>query len=387
MKPRTGVLLRRGYICNSNGSDILQTAKGISKCRGLRSFALLAVLLLGLLWVFRSLLPGSAGDYQLTEIPSQGTTLFLRALNDNGRAAGCTGSPGQGRAVVWDVDGGIKNLATPDGYCSLAMDINNSGEVCGELRDPNDRARACFWDRQGRASDIGTPGGRVSIAERLNDKGKVVGWAQTSGGVTHAFLWTKEQGIIDLDSRSSMHSYAKAVNNHGQVVGSLTTKNNERHAFIWHEHTGMVDIHDRLKGTQSVACDINNRGEIIGQYMITDGQSRAFVWDKSRGFRDLRIISDMEWGCSPAAITDRGQCVAAMREKRAKIFGFVIREDSGLSRLFDHKLRRKYLLEGLPFDTDYCILRDINNDGQIIASARKSRSYRWYLMTPAVQGN
>ena len=368
-------------------SDILQTAKGISKCRGLRTFALLGLLLLGLLWVLRSLLPGSAGDYKLTEIPSQGTTLFLPALNDNGRAAGCTGSPGQGRAIVWDADGGIKNLATPDGYCSLAMDINNSGEVCGELRDPNDRAHACFWDGQGRASDIGTLGGRVSIAKRLNDKGQVVGWAQTSANVSHAFLWTAEQGIIDLDGRVAMHSAAHGINNQGVVVGELSLGNGRRHAFIWHEKTGIVDIHDKLKGTESVASGVNNQGQIIGQYMTTAGQSRAFVWDKSRGFRDLRIISDIKWGCSPVAITDRGRCVAAMREKRVKIFGFVVQQNSSLSRLFDHKLRRTYLLKALPFETDYCIVRDINNNGQIIASARKSRSTRWYLMTPAVEGN
>ena len=81
----------------------------------MRIFVLLAVLLLVPIWLLRSLLPGSVGDYQITEIPSQGRTLFLRALNDNGQAVGSIRGQGQGYAIIWDANAGIKNLATPEG--------------------------------------------------------------------------------------------------------------------------------------------------------------------------------------------------------------------------------------------------------------------------------
>ena len=363
-----------------------QIAKGIYKSWKVRIFVLLAVLLLVLLWIFISQFPRSAGDYQITEIASQGKTLFLRCLNDKGQAAGFVRGQGKELAMIWDSDTGVMTLATPEGYSSIGMDINNSGQVCGELRDPNNKPLACFWDTEGRRYDIGALGGRKSIPERINDNGQVVGWSQTSNGGVHAFLWTQEQGIVDLDPQGEMFSYAWAINNHGQVVGYLNTKGGIRHAFIWQEETGIVDLHDKLKGDESVAGGINNSGQIIGEYHTTDNLWRAFVWDKSKGFRDLRIISEREYGCSPLAINDRGQGIAAIHDKRVKWHGFVVQKDRDISFLLDHKLRRRYLHKALNFETNHFKAYDINNKGQIIVSARKS-NYRWYLMTPVVQDN
>lgn len=129
----------------------IQIADGIFKNRKVRIFVLLAVLFLVLFWFFKALLPGSAGEYQVIEIQSQGRTLFLRSLNDNGQATGFV-RRGQGKehAMIWDADTGVTTLSTPEGYSSIGMDINNSGEVCGEARDPNNRPRACFWDSEGQ---------------------------------------------------------------------------------------------------------------------------------------------------------------------------------------------------------------------------------------------
>lgn len=391
-EPPAGVFWRReptpagqcssaGYSENSV-NRIIERAKGIYRSRKMRIFALLVVILLVPIWILKSLLPGSAGDYQITEIRFQGNTLLLLALNDHGQVAGSIGGPGKGRAVIWDADDVLTHLATPKGYSSLAMDINNAGQVCGTLRDPNNIRRACFWDSDGRMYDIGTLGGRVSAAQRLNNNGQVVGLSQTSNNTTHTFLWSKERGIVGLDTPGSGHSYPLGINKNGQVVGELSTSGGKRHAFVWQEETGMVDIHDRLRGTESVASGINDAGQIIGQYMTGNNLSRAFVWDRNRGFTYLKIASDGEWACSPLAITDRGHGLAMMRHRRIKKFGFVIRQESNLPLLLDHKLRRRYLHKALPFETTRCTAYDINNRGQIIVLARKSRSMRWYLMTP-----
>ena len=363
-------------------SKIIERARGTYKRKGLRIFALLVALLLIALWVLKSLLPGSAGDYQITEIQSRGNTLLLRCLNDKGQAAGSIRSQGKEHAIIWNADTGITRLATPEGYSSCVMDINNSGEVCGELRDPNNKASACFWDSKGQMHDVGTLGGRVSIAQRLNDKGQVVGWAQTSADVVHAFLWTKKQGIVDLDPRGEMNSHAVGISNRGHVVGGLSTSSSERHAFVWQEDSGMVDIHDKLKSAESVASGVNGSGQIIGQYLTEDNQSRAFVWDQSRGFRDLRIVSDREWDCGPLAINDRGQGIATIHDRRVKWHGYVVQKDRDMSFLLDHRLRRQYLHKALHFETNHFKAYDINYNGQIIVSARKLNSYRWYLMTP-----
>jgi probable HAF family extracellular repeat protein len=366
---------------------IIQRAKNICKSKKVRIFAILVVLLLAAIWILKSLLSGSVGEYQITEIPSQGGTLFLRSLNDSGQAVGWVIGSGQERAVVWDTNAGTKNLSTPDGYSSLAMSINNSGEVCGELRDPNNKRHGCFWDSGGRMRDIGTLGGRVSIVQKLNDKGQVVGWSQTSSNAVHAFLWTKEQGIMDLDTRGAMYSYATSINNQGQVVGYLRTNSRKSHAFVWREETGMVDIHDKLEGAESMACGINCSGQIIGQYITEDNQSRAFVWDESKGFRDLKIVSDREWGCWPLSITDSGQGIVAMHEKPVKIYSFDLHPGRDSSFLLGRRFKRLRMDKALPFETNQFTAYDINNKGQIIISANISRTTKWYLMTPAAADN
>lgn len=109
--------------------------RGVFKSWKVRIFLLLAVLLILFLWMLKSLLPGSAGDYQITEIPSQGRTLFMRCLNDNGQATGFVRrGKGKERAMVWDVDTSVTTLATPQGYSSIGMDINN-GYVVQEAKD------------------------------------------------------------------------------------------------------------------------------------------------------------------------------------------------------------------------------------------------------------
>lgn len=149
----------------------------------------------------------------------------------------------------------------------------------------------------------------------------------------------------------------------------------------------MVDIHDKLKGAESIACGINSSGQVIGQYITEDNQSRAFVWDESKGFRDLKIVSDREWGCSPLSITDRGQGIVGTHEKRVKRFGFVLNPGGYLSFLLDRRFKRLRMDKALPFETNHFTAYDINNKGQIIICALVSRTTKWYLMTPAAAGN
>jgi probable HAF family extracellular repeat protein len=154
------------------------------------------------------------------------------------------------------------------------------------------------------------------------------------------------------------------------------------HAFVWQEDTGMVDIHDKLDGVGSMPIEINNSGQIIGTYLKANGAWRAFVFDDDGRFRDLGISSESTAGCCPAAITDRGRAIAHMYEPEARKF-FVMRQPRrSLSFLFDRRLRVLYLHKALPFETDKFIAYDMNNKGQIIASARKDKTMKWYLMTP-----
>ncbi len=370
-------------------NDVVRTAKGVCKSRGLRIVVALAALLLVLFWILRSPLPRSAGEYRIIEIPPQEDHIRLLALNDSGQAAGYMygESQPQSRAIIWDAKNGIQLLATPDGHSSKARDINNSGQVCGTLRDPNNRSHACFWDSEGRVHDIGTLRERTSMANGLNDHGQVVGWSWISPRKRHAFLWTTEKGITDLGARGGTDSEAEQINNHGQIVGQLWTSSGRSHTFIWQEDAGMVDIQNKLDGTDSVPLGINDSGHIIGTYLRKGGPWRAFVLDDKRRFRDLGISSEDDFGCYPAAITDRGQAIAKMQEPASRKLLIIKRRRCNLSFLFDHKLRRMHLHKALPFETDLCVAHDMNNKGQIIVRASKDRTTKWYLITPVAPDN
>ena len=76
-------------------------------------------------------------------------------------------------------------------------------------------------------TDLGTLGGTRSVAVAINDRGQVVGWSETPAGVTHAVLW-EAGSMTDLGAPTGGWSQASGINARGQIVGGLGD-----HAAIW----------------------------------------------------------------------------------------------------------------------------------------------------------
>ena len=78
--------------------------------------------------------------------------------------------------------------------------------------------------------------GDGSLALEINDLGQVVGTSNTAIGAAHAFIWDKIAGMVDLNNLTdSMAGWELAaatdINESGQIVG-YGTFNGETHGYL-----------------------------------------------------------------------------------------------------------------------------------------------------------
>ena len=96
----------------------------------------------------------------------------------------------------------MRDLGTlPGDFASLAIGINDRGEVVGGSLDVNFNIRASLW-QNGAMTDLNTlipanSGLYLQLAESINARGEIIGFAQTSTGDTHAFLATPRESHGD----------------------------------------------------------------------------------------------------------------------------------------------------------------------------------------------
>ena len=201
-------------------------------------------------------------------------------VNERGQVVGysftnATPNPGTGIPTtdpfLWD-HGTMIDLGTLGGtnanVGSLALVINNKGQVAGTSNLAGDvNFHAFLWDR-GTLLDLGTLGGSFSTTFWINDAGDVVGWAATTGDqFAHAALW-REREITDLGTLDGdCFSQAEAVNSKGQIVGlSFSCDTGTSRAVLW-EKGAIIDLSTSIPANTNLslteAFNINDRGEIL----------------------------------------------------------------------------------------------------------------------------
>src|SRR5579859_3684110 len=165
-----------------------------------------------------------------------------------------------GRATLWTKDGKIIDLgAVPGGTSSLAVAINNVGDVVG-LSDNNipdafsmtglaNQTRAFLW-QNGVIRDLGTLGGTDALAFFVNEAGQVGGVSYTNSAfsmncsfplTTHAFFYENEK-MTDIGTFGGSCSIFGWMNNRGQVIGYANTPDENNHAFLWDKLHGLKSL-------------------------------------------------------------------------------------------------------------------------------------------------
>jgi probable HAF family extracellular repeat protein len=151
-------------------------------------------------------------------------------VNDKGEVVGSTGNGG----FFWSPTGGMEdvgNLGGGDAAFSSAISLNNRGQVVGYSWTTSNN-HAFLWKSPGPMQSLGSLGGFTSIAVDINELGQVVGWSHTPTNEQRAFLWTASGGMQDLGTLGGL-SVALSINNAGQIVGYSELPSGALHATLW----------------------------------------------------------------------------------------------------------------------------------------------------------
>jgi probable HAF family extracellular repeat protein len=255
------------------------------------------------------------------------------AINERGWSAGQSqnglidpllGVP-QTRAVLW-TSPGIIDLGTLGGYESLAVYVNNGGQVVGlatnAIPDPYSvfgwgaQIRTFLWER-GVMRDLGTLGGpdATPSAGCTNQRNGLIAGASyidftpnpTTGVPTiDPFLWNNGE-MLDLGTLGGTNGFAQCANNRGQVAGSSNLAGDiTAHAFLWDRGT-LSDL-GTLGGTFSTALWLSDTGDVVGG-ATTPGDTlfHATLWRKGV-INDLGTL-DGDCFSQANAINSTGQIV------------------------------------------------------------------------------
>jgi probable HAF family extracellular repeat protein len=203
---------------------------------------------------------------------------------------------------------------------NFPLDINNSGQIVGDVSDAQSKTHAILYSN-GQFTDIGGFGGNFSIAVAINESGQIVGSSNFPGnGAGHAFRYSNGS-MQDLGTLGGTSSSASDINASGQVVGSSNLPGNAAtHAFLYTAGR-MIDL-GSLGRPFSGAIAINASGWVVGSAGIYGEYIPAFVYDGTTMF-DLNNSLDASgagWTVSNATDINDAGWIAATGEFNGGVF-------------------------------------------------------------------
>ena len=139
------------------------------------------------------------------------------AINNFGQVVGHSDATGDATtyAFLWTRESGMQNLKTlPGDFGSLALGINDRGEVVGSSFGLNFFFRAFLW-QNGKMTDLNSliPANSplyLQLAESINSDGDIVGLGQTPSGEVHGFLAIPRDSESDRERVFSPASQTEA---------------------------------------------------------------------------------------------------------------------------------------------------------------------------------
>jgi uncharacterized membrane protein len=218
------------------------------------------------------------GDSVANGINSAGVLVGWANKAQGCGAPDCVSNPGF--AVKW-VGNAIQEVPGLGGYFSVAVAINDSGEICGY------GATNGAWRgfRVGANSSVrplaGLAAGNVQDQPlSMNNPGTIVGYAGVSGGARHAAVWRADTAE-DLGTLPGFaNSYAYCVSDTGIIVGAAFNNSSDARAVIFRRDGTPIDLNDLIDTssgwTLRYAEGVNYSGRIVGEG-TKNGVMRGFI--------------------------------------------------------------------------------------------------------------
>ena len=185
--------------------------------------------------------------------------------------------------IIWQEGADPIQVRVAGAALVLATGLNHRDQVVGRVDlaqpPPGTAGEQGFAWRNGHTTLLGTLGGFSSIALGVNDRGEIVGRSLPAGSDSpHAFLW-REGVMTDLGTLNGTESWAQGVNLHTTVVGSIWRPDLSRtRAFRWRNgQMRDLGVLDPASNADTRANAINDQGQVVGMSGAAIGM-HAVLW-------------------------------------------------------------------------------------------------------------
>jgi probable HAF family extracellular repeat protein len=264
--------------------------------------------------------------YQITRIPTpQGSNSVALGINNKGEVVGYSFQGEDYQAFLYSFsDQSLTGVGSFGGKINAACAINDAGQVTGYSQDENGNLLGFIFSRSQPIGSLGTlEGSSTSEAFGINSKGTAVGDSQ-SGTRNHRPVLFSNGSVQDLGLGGSNDpdalETAYAINETGQIVGRHSAGNNAFHAFVF-VNGNTTDL-STLGGANGEALAVNKKGQVVGDSDTTEGPAHAFIFDHSQ-LKDLGTLPGFDNASYSRGINISGDIVGesdSADQKRAFLY-------------------------------------------------------------------
>jgi hypothetical protein len=165
----------------------------------------------------------------------------------------------------------------PGSVATLAVDINDLGQIAGEYTFTTINERQGFLLSGGVFTSITFPGSSFTRAIGINHNGDIVGdyiMAGSGDGNDHGYL-LRGGVFTSISFPNADGTLAQGINADGDIVGTYKDKQG-KHGFLLHQGI-FTSIDFPGADAYTEAWKINDNGDIVGRYEGGDGKYHVYT--------------------------------------------------------------------------------------------------------------